>query len=227
MSLILAIFWLFRTKQDQMLPSNVHGNIWPNSTQFWLWIMGPWFYQQLFFETNCISKVFESRYCTSSSEEHEGRCSPRVLCTADRTTRAPPSAPAQESSCWRNFGTFGTPSQSVCGLCFSLSISFTVDNSVDHLCLSLYLILSSVLFLLPCLFSSLLIEYSSFLSLAHIRFFQQFLLYSQFLIFGCSHNCDISLFYWWFSFFCEDCSILFFVCFFVQDHCKVMPCKLR
>ena len=124
-------------------------------------------------------------------------------------------------------GKFGTPSLSVCGLCFSLSISFTVDNSVDHLCLSLYLILSSVLFLLPCLFSSLLIEYSSFLSLAHIRFFQQFLLYSQFLIFGCSHNCDISLFYWWFFFFCEDCSILFFVCFFVQDHCKVMPCKLR
>ena len=53
-----VIFWLFRTKQDQMLPSNVHGNIWPNSTQFWLRIMDPWFYQQLFFRDNLYFKSF-------------------------------------------------------------------------------------------------------------------------------------------------------------------------
>ena len=28
---------LTKTKQDQALPSNVHGRIWPHSAQFWLW----------------------------------------------------------------------------------------------------------------------------------------------------------------------------------------------
>ena len=33
------IFWSFvtKTKQDQALPSNVDGRIWPHSAQFWLW----------------------------------------------------------------------------------------------------------------------------------------------------------------------------------------------
>ena len=37
------------SKQGQTLPSDVHGNIWPHSMQFWLRLMGPWFYLQLFF----------------------------------------------------------------------------------------------------------------------------------------------------------------------------------
>ena len=34
-----SIFWSFltKTKQDQALPSHVHGKIWPHSAQFWLW----------------------------------------------------------------------------------------------------------------------------------------------------------------------------------------------
>ena len=46
------VFWPFltKTKQDQVLPSYVHGKIWPHSTQLWL----GFFLLVNFFGTPCI-----------------------------------------------------------------------------------------------------------------------------------------------------------------------------
>ena len=71
-------FWSFptKTKQDQALPSHVHGKVWPHSAQFRLWFLSistffwdtlyylPWFYSTLYchnsFRRNTSIWVFTS-----------------------------------------------------------------------------------------------------------------------------------------------------------------------
>ena len=72
-----SVFWSFliKTKQDQALPSHIHGKIWPHSIQFWLWF--------------CSSSAFLLRhplryhYCVSYTSSRwwssttRSTCSPR------------------------------------------------------------------------------------------------------------------------------------------------------
>ena len=76
-------------------------------------------------------------------------------------------------------------------LWFSLSTSFSIDNSVDRLML-LLLTISTLHLIFPIwtFLYSFFIGFPIFLSLAQL-FVSQI---SQFLIFCYSHNCDISLF---------------------------------
>ena len=156
-------------------------------------------------------------------------CSPRAACTAGPTTTPAPTAPATPAAsswCWLEFTLLLLQCRS--SLWFSLSQSLSpVDNCVDHL-LSIQLLHLIFLMCLPLssyfdsLFDLLVFFHSHKCLFYRSRTILTFL---TILDFYSSHNCDISLFFF-FPFLSKLLKIVNLLSF-VHNHCKVKPCKLR